>query len=593
MRKTTLIIELILTTALLTGCNTHEHTFSDKWENNESCHWHPATCEHKDLTKDLASHVDSNEDGYCDVCNYRLDNEKYYVVVFVDGTKLLYDPIIVGENETIYRPDDPLKIGHSFNGWYDNPTFLGDTYNFDLPVTENMTLYAKFDVCDYKITYVNAENIIHNDPDGYTFGIGVESFDEAAHDSEGIDKFYGWYFDEEFTKPATTISKDSTGDITLYAKRSEIFTIEYQNWPEDIDNPNPLEYTALEEVIFNSEPIEEYPGFSSIGFKEDKNIIKGIPLGTTGNKVINVTYNLTNTKVTFNPNGGLLIPDQSYIYVDFGEDLWVKKVALPLVESNQFKNIYDQTFLPVPTKEGYVFRGYFLDKNFGTKISETENNILQSGATIYAKWEEIPEGYDGSLYLDKVTYTANLEKNQYSVSKTFKYVVPYYIRNVYMYFCFEAPSCHDGTITEHEVRITGTRYDDSGEQQYSGFIFSDDRDKRLIQFLEDRNFEEYKSIEIYQKFTRIEGFDESNTRIFFAFSTGETTPFKSGLIAVEKTSSVYEENYQYWELPGIKAEREGYLFAGWFDSEGNRVDFKDRWMYLEEEMKVTASWLPK
>ncbi len=47
----------------------HEHTFSDKWSHNELVHWHESTCEHDDLTKNMAAHT-FDESGKCTVCGY-------------------------------------------------------------------------------------------------------------------------------------------------------------------------------------------------------------------------------------------------------------------------------------------------------------------------------------------------------------------------------------------------------------------------------------------------------------------------------------------------------------------------------------------
>ena len=63
----------------------HEHTFSSEWSSNEGSHWHAATCEHSDLSKDMANHTFGNwetdreptetEEGLkhrvCSVCGYR------------------------------------------------------------------------------------------------------------------------------------------------------------------------------------------------------------------------------------------------------------------------------------------------------------------------------------------------------------------------------------------------------------------------------------------------------------------------------------------------------------------------------------------
>lgn len=55
-----------------------EHTYSDKWSTSATEHWHAATCEHAELKSDAASHVDDDEDGKCDVCDYEIGHEHTY-----------------------------------------------------------------------------------------------------------------------------------------------------------------------------------------------------------------------------------------------------------------------------------------------------------------------------------------------------------------------------------------------------------------------------------------------------------------------------------------------------------------------------------
>lgn len=47
----------------------HEHTYADTWTNDETKHWHAATCNHA-VKSDEAAHADENNDGVCDVCSY-------------------------------------------------------------------------------------------------------------------------------------------------------------------------------------------------------------------------------------------------------------------------------------------------------------------------------------------------------------------------------------------------------------------------------------------------------------------------------------------------------------------------------------------
>lgn len=69
MNKKIMFLPLLaLVGSALASCG-HEHTFSSDWESNESFHWHPATCEHKDEIANKGAHNDGDGDDYCDVCN--------------------------------------------------------------------------------------------------------------------------------------------------------------------------------------------------------------------------------------------------------------------------------------------------------------------------------------------------------------------------------------------------------------------------------------------------------------------------------------------------------------------------------------------
>lgn len=57
-----------------------------------------------------------------------------------------YATQIVQKGETAIQPDDPTKTGYTFAGW----ELGGNAYDFAAFVTENMTLTAKWTVCDHK-----------------------------------------------------------------------------------------------------------------------------------------------------------------------------------------------------------------------------------------------------------------------------------------------------------------------------------------------------------------------------------------------------------------------------------------------------------
>lgn len=62
----------------IAGCNDtdkHVHTYSDEWTRSTTEHWHEATCEHTDEKGDLGTHIDSDNNGKCDFCDYTMQKD--------------------------------------------------------------------------------------------------------------------------------------------------------------------------------------------------------------------------------------------------------------------------------------------------------------------------------------------------------------------------------------------------------------------------------------------------------------------------------------------------------------------------------------
>lgn len=81
MKKNFILLLCIisLVAVSMASCQPHEHTFSDNWYSDAENHWHPATCEHAETERsELAAHVDANEDGLCDVCEYEIGHTHTY-----------------------------------------------------------------------------------------------------------------------------------------------------------------------------------------------------------------------------------------------------------------------------------------------------------------------------------------------------------------------------------------------------------------------------------------------------------------------------------------------------------------------------------
>ena len=121
----------------------------------------------------------------------------------------------VSEGNTVTKPVNPIRTGYTFIGWYTDNQF-STLYDFGQKVSGNFTLYAKWDVDYYTISFnTNGGSSVASqqvepgkkvtkpvDPikDGYTFG--------------------GWFSDEALTN-SFDFTTSINGNLVLYAKWNE------------------------------------------------------------------------------------------------------------------------------------------------------------------------------------------------------------------------------------------------------------------------------------------------------------------------------------------------------------------------------------
>ena len=269
---------------------------------------------------------------------------------------------------------DASKTGYAFEGWYEDEHFTGSAVtSISTTRDENVTLYAKFSVASYDITYeLNGGTNGEGNPTKYTYGVGVSSFADA--DKEGY-SFEGWYSDSTFATKITGISATQTGNVTLYAKfEANSYGITYELDGGINAKENPESYTYGIGVTRFADASKE--GYAFLGWYSDADFttpITSISERQIGRVTLYAKY-AKKYAITYELDGGTNAKDNPESYV--------MGTGVPSFAD--------------ASKEGYTFDGWYSDSTFTTKV--TGISATQTGdITLYAKFtvkEEVEEEED-------------------------------------------------------------------------------------------------------------------------------------------------------------------------------------------------------
>ena len=167
----------------------------------------------------------------------------------------------------------PTKTGYTFGGWYDNDQFTGDAITeIESGSTGDVTLYAKWTLTDYTITYnlYGGTNNASNRAT-YTYVDAITLYDPTKPGYT----FGGWYDNDQFTGSRyTVIYSHNTGNRTFYAKWTPtVYSIYYHNM-DNAGHTNPIEYTVESSLITLQDPTKDYYTFG--GWYSDSGLTNAI-----------------------------------------------------------------------------------------------------------------------------------------------------------------------------------------------------------------------------------------------------------------------------------------------------------------------------
>ena len=131
-----------------------------------------------------------------------------YTVKFDSNGGTAVPELIVNHGEKVIEPEKPTKEGHNFLGWYKD----GAEFNFETPITEDITLTAKWEINKYTLTFKNIDgtyNIVNGFEHGKKFKENPNFLSAFKPQLKEGFIFKGWAdeYDVQFTGD-TVITRD-------------------------------------------------------------------------------------------------------------------------------------------------------------------------------------------------------------------------------------------------------------------------------------------------------------------------------------------------------------------------------------------------
>lgn len=249
--------------------------------------------------------------------------------------------------------ENPTKSGYKFVGWYDNENFTGEAITeISAGTMGDVTLYAKWNALDYRISYelnggTNAEN-----PDGYD----VSDLPVSLHAPSRTGYiFKGWYMGEN---RVLAIPVGTTGNVVVSAKWEPItYTIDFDT-NGGLPTLSSIDYT-IESDSFTLQEITK-AGYTFDGWYNGETKVTEITTGTYGNMTLVAKWTADLYTISYDLADGVNSPENPTSYT---------------IESGLIT-------LKDPTREGYTFAGWYNGEQLVTTI---DSNKLEN-ISLTAKW---------------------------------------------------------------------------------------------------------------------------------------------------------------------------------------------------------------
>ena len=513
-----------------------------------------------------------------------------YLYFYPEGGKVDNDIKAVIYGDPYGELPVPTREGYDFTGWHINSA-SGEKVDSSTIVTFNgsLRLYASWEVIKYRITY-NA-NGGKNAPDSQIKEYGSLIYLSNSVPTRENYNFTGWW-----TRADGTGTKYNPGDIyntnahlDLYAGwQGDRYTVSFnanggENAPKSVTKYYGTPITLPSDV-------PERTGFDFTGWntKQDGTgtaFAAGGNYDLKGNTTLYAQWETAKYKVTYNALGGTGAPETQVFIYDSSTVISTVK----------------------PSKTGHIFKGWSKTEGSNTvDYNGGETYAENASLTLYAVWER--EKYN-------VSYNSN-SGNAFNVTQVKEYGIP-------LNLTASVP-----TKTGYNFLRWNTRSDGSGTDYAPGSVYEKNEPVTLYALWAPAVYRVTFDpcapgiAKTYQSFTydtvygtlpdarrtgytfdgwwtlqtggkQIKSTDTvriTSGTVFYAhwspLSYNASLNPAGGTVSVRSVSVQYRQPYGELPVP----ERDGYVFAGWFDEEGNEAA-PDSIMKYAHSISLTARWI--
>jgi uncharacterized repeat protein (TIGR02543 family) len=284
---------------------------------------------------------------------------KRYAVTFESNGSSEVAPQLIDSLKTVAAPAAPARTGYTFEGWYKDEA-LAVAWNFETGrVTENMTLYAKWLIKRYAVTFESNGG----SPVGQQVIDSLKTVAAPADPARTGYTFEGWYKDVELTAAWSFETDTVTANATLYAKwLIKRYTVTFVSNGGSSAEQQIID--SLEAVAPPAAPART--GYTFEGWYRNEALTAAWNFSAdkvTADTTLYAKWLIKRYTVTFDGNGG----SGSSLTPQIRDSL--KTVATPAA----------------PARPGYTFEGWYSDTML-TVAWNFASDAVTKNMTLYAKW---------------------------------------------------------------------------------------------------------------------------------------------------------------------------------------------------------------